>query len=372
MPNVCDIVALLNAAYPFARAEKWDKTGLLIGDANATADRVLVAHEATDATIDEAQKVGANCLVVYHPPLFRPLENLDFSHHSVRLAARCIAAQIAIVAVHTALDNAPFGRALGDKLAAQLELQDVRVLEPSGHEALCKLVVYVGDEDFLNVRNALWQAGAGAINHYDQASFRGRGNGTFRPLEGANPTVGSIGELETVDEWRLEVLVPQSKIEACVLAMKVAHTYEEVAHDIIKLENRGGQSWGAARVGELKSSTRLPDFAQNVQRQLRAPNVRVVASGKTEIKNVACVPGSGASYIDAAVKAGCDVLVTGDIKHHDALQAQAHNLAIIDATHTATERAAIEMLAAALELSSTRLSIEVVRSAIDTNPFGDL
>jgi dinuclear metal center YbgI/SA1388 family protein len=371
MPKVCDIVALLNAAYPFARAEKWDKTGLLIGDANATADRVLVAHEATDATIDEAQKVGANCLVVYHPPLFRALENLDFSHHSVRLASRCISANLAVVAVHTALDNAPFGRALGDKLASQLELQDVRVLDASGRETLCKLVVYVGDEDFLNVRNALWQAGAGAIGHYDQASFRSRGSGTFRPLEGANPTVGSIGELETVEEWRLEVLAPQSKVEACVGAMKAAHAYEEVALDIIKLENRGGESWGAARIGELVSSTRLPDFAQSVQRQLCAPNVRVVTSGKTEIKNVACVPGSGASYIDAAIQAGCDVLVTGDIKHHDALQAQAQGLAVVDATHTATERAAIEMIAQVLE-SSTRLSLEVVRSAIDTNPFEDL
>lgn len=367
MANVREIVGILNAAYPFSRAEKWDKTGLLIGDANASAHRVLVAHEVTDTTIDEAEKVGANCLVVYHPPLFRALENLDFSHHSVRLAARCIRANIAVVAIHTALDNAPFGRALGDKLAAQLELQNVRVLDASGREALCKLVVYVGDEDLKKVRSALWQTGAGAIGHYDQASFRVLGSGTFRPQQGANPTIGTIGELETVEEWRLEVLVPQSKIEACVQAMKAAHTFEEVAHDIVKLENKGGEVWGAARIGELSSSTRLPHFAQNVQQQLQAPDVRVIASGKSEVLTIACVPGSGASYINAAVKAGCDCLVTGDIKHHDALQA--HGLAIIDATHTATERAAIDMMAQVVE-SSTRF--ETVRSQIDTNPFGGL
>ena len=369
MAIVRDIVSLLDAAYPFSRAEKWDKTGLLIGDANASANRVLVAHEVTDATIDEARNADINCLVVYHPPIFRPLENLDFSHHSVRLAARCIAANIAVVAVHTALDNAPFGSALGDKLAAQLQLQNVRVLDASGRETLCKLVVYVGDDDLENVRNALWNAGAGNIGNYDKASFRVRGNGTFRPLDGANPTVGKIGERETVDEWRLEVLVPQSKIEECVQAMKAAHSYEEVAHDIIKLENRGGESWGAARIGELHSSTRLSDFEQTVQQKLQAPNVRVVRSGKSQIKTVACVPGSGASYIDAAVKSDADVLVSGDFKHHDALQAQAHNLALIDATHTATERAAVGMIAQVLE-SSTRW--ETLRSAIDTNPFGGL
>lgn len=364
-----DIVSLLDAAYSLARAEKWDKVGLLIGDENASANRVLVAHEVTNETIDEAQKIGANCLAVYHPPLFRPLENLSFSNYSVRLAACCISGNIAVIAVHTALDNAPFGHALGDKLASQLELTNVRVLDASGSETLCKLIVYVGDNDLENVQNALWNAGAGAIGNYDKASFRVLGNGTFRPLEGAKPTVGTVGKLKQIEEWRLEVLVPQSKIDACVRAMKAAHSYEEVAHDIIKLENKSGQAFGACRIGELKSSTRLPDFARNVQQKLQAPNLRVVASGKNAIKTIACVPGSGASYIDAAVKKNCDVLVSGDFKHHDALQAQAHNLALIDATHTATERAAITMIAQVLESSSR---CEVVRSAIDTNPFGAL
>ena len=368
MTTIRDIVSLLDSAYPLARAESWDKVRLLIGDANANAHRVLVAHEVTDATLDETQNANANCLVVYHPPLFKPLQNLDFSDHSVRLAARCIAANIAVIAVHTALDNAPFGHALGDKLASQLGLQNVRVLGANGREALCKLVVYVPTDDLENVRNALWQAGAGAIGNYDEASFGSRGHGTFRANENANPTVGNIGERVEIEEWRLEVLVPQSKIDSCVQAMKAAHSYEEVAYDIIKLENTG-DSYGACRVGELASSTLFDDFARDVQNKLEAPNLRVVRSGKTEVQTVACVPGSGASYLSAIAKSGADVLVTGDIKHHDALQAQAHNLALIDATHSATERAAIEMIAQVLETSSTRLGFEVARSTIDTNPF---
>ena len=371
MTTIRDIVSLFNAAYPLARAENWDKVGLVIGNANANAHRVLVAHEVTDATIGEAQNADANCLVVYHPPIFRPLQNLDFADHSVRLAARCIAANIHVIAVHTALDNAPFGRALGDKLAAQLGLQNVRVLDANGRETWCKLVVYVDDNDLENVRNALWNAGAGVIGDYDEASFRVSGKGTFRPREGANPTVGTIGEREEVDEWRLEVLVPQSKISDCVAAMKAAHSYEAVAHDIIKIENIG-ESYGAARIGELISSTRFEDFAADVQQKLNAPNLRLVASNKNAVQTIACMPGSGASYLNAAVKAGCNVLVSGDFKHHDALQAQAHNLALIDVTHSATERAAIEMIAQVLETSSTRLGFEVARSTIDTNPFAEM
>ena len=368
MPIVYDIAGLLGSVYPFSRAEKWDKVGLLIGDENASANRVLVAHEITDATIDEAQKIGAHCVVVYHPPLFRALENLDFANHSVRLASRCIAANINVIAVHTALDNAPLGHALGDKLAAQIGLTDVRVLDSSARETLFKLIVYVGDEDFEKVRDALWEAGAGAIGHYDEASFRSRGSGTFRPLEGAMPTVGTIGERENVEESKMEFLVPQAKLDACLRAMKAAHTYEEVAHDIFKLENKGAE-FGAARLGTLESSTRFETFARDVENILEAPNLRVVSSGESEILRVACVPGSGASYIDAARKSGADVLVSGDFKHHDALQAQVHGLALIDVTHVATERAAIEMIARVLDNSSTRLGFEVARSSINTNPF---
>ncbi len=367
MLNVRDITGILRNAYPFSRAESWDKVGLLIGDANMEINYLLVAHEVTDATIDEAQNVGANCLVVYHPPLFRPLENLNFSNHSVRLAARCISANIAVVAVHTALDNAPLGRALGDKLAAQLGIRDVDVFKPSGQEGLYKLIVYVPINDVERLQWAMWDAGAGAIGSYDQASFRVRGQGTFRPLEGANPTIGHIGKLETVDEWRLEVIVPESKREAVLQAMKEAHPYEEVAHDIYKFRINGGESWGAARIGHLKSSTRFVDFARHVQEKLSAPNLRLIPSKKNEIRIVACVPGSGASYIDAAAKIGCDCLITGDIKHHDALQAQVHNMSIIDATHTATERAAIEMIAEVFEQYDT--CVPIVRSQIDTNPF---
>lgn len=369
MANVCEITAILDAVYPSARAESWDKTGLLIGDLSASVQHVLVAHEVTDKTLDEAQSVGADCLVVYHPPLFRPLANLDFSNHSVRLAARCIAQKLAVIAVHTALDNAPPGFALGDRLASQIGLTNVRVLEASGRETLCKLAVSCSSDDLEKVRDALWKNGAGAIGNYDEASFRVFGKGTFRSREGANPSVGKIGERENVNEWKLEVIAPQSKIDACVQSMKAAHSYEEVVYEVVKLENRGDE-FGASRVGELTSSTRFEHFARDVQRKLGAPNLRVVTSNETagdlEVKRVACVPGSGASYIDAAVKAGCDVLVSGDFKHHDALQAQAHGLSLIDVTHVATERAAIEMIAQVLE-SSTRF--QTVRSQLDTNPF---
>jgi hypothetical protein len=268
-----------------------------------------------------------------------------------------------IIALHTALDHAPQPHALGDKLAQSLGLQDVRVLQPDGHDALVKIVVFVPDENLRTVQDAMWEAGAGQIGNYDCASFRSSGTGTFRPNEQANPHIGKQGELEQVEEWRLEVIAPQSSQNQIVAAMKAAHPYEEVAYDVIALQNRG-EGYGAARVGTLPQPLSLRDYATLVEQGLQPPSVRLV-EGKSQVQKIACVPGSGASYITAAVRAGCDCLVTGDIKHHDALQAKASNLSIIDVTHTATERATIGMLAAALE----KLDVEVVRSRVETNPF---
>jgi dinuclear metal center YbgI/SA1388 family protein len=364
MVLVKDILTAIDAEYSFSRAASWDKTGLQIGDENARVDRVLVAHEITAEVLSEASDCQA--IVVYHPLIFRALENLNFQNHTARLAGQCIAQNLNVIAAHTALDGAPPPRALGDQLAQSLGLREVGVLRPDGFEPLCKIVVFVPEENLRDVQTAMWQAGAGQIGHYDCASFRARGVGTFRPDEQTHPHTGERGKLETVDEWRLEVIAPQSRQNSIVAAMKAAHPYEEVAFDVIPLQNQeANQAYGAARVGRLAQGTPLLDYAREIEAKLRAPSVRVV-NAKAEVEKVGCVPGSGASYIVAAARAGCDCLVTGDIKHHDALQARALGLSLLDVTHAATERAAVPMLANAL---STLSGMEVAQSAVETNPF---
>lgn len=368
MLTVRHLLDALNQSFPLARAEKWDRVGLQVGDARSQVQRVVVAHEINAPVLEELTECA---LVIYHPLIFRPLENLDFTNHTVRLAARCLSQKVDVIAVHTALDNAPplavkKPGALGDALAAELGLQNVQVLAASGREALCKIVVFVPPEHLESVQNAMWSAGAGQIGLYDEASFRTQGQGTFRPLPGANPFEGQIGRREEVNEWRLEVIVPESQSGAVIAAMRKAHPYEEVAYDIYPLRN-AVHPYGSARVGELTTSMALDDYATQVQKTLNAPNVRVVAGAKDGIQRVACVPGSGASYIDEAYRAGCDCLVTGDIKHHDALKAQALGLSLIDTTHVATERAAVPLIATALRIVP-ELLVEVCE--LDTNPFG--
>jgi dinuclear metal center YbgI/SA1388 family protein len=359
--RVRELIKAIETRYPLSRAESWDRVGLQIGDADSEISRVVVAREVTPAVLDETR--AGDALVVYHPLLFRPLENLDFSNHISRLAAHCIIREVNLIAVHTALDNATPPHALGDHLAQELGLTDVQVLKPSGSESLWKIVVFVPDESLVKVSEALWKAGAGNIGQYERASFRMHGQGTFRPLEGANPYEGQVGRDETVDEWRLEVIVTERQRNNAVAAMIKAHPYEEVAYDVYPLYNNI-EPFGAARMGTIEPQT-LAEYAQKVGESLQAPNVRLVRGGSSEIRHVACVPGSGASYITAAARAGCDCMVTGDIKHHDALQAHGLGLSLIDVTHAATERATISMMAGVL----ANTGIETVCSQVQTNPF---
>jgi dinuclear metal center YbgI/SA1388 family protein len=345
MPQVRDILRALDARFPFARAEKWDRTGLLIGSTESPAERVLVAYEITDEVL--ACSTGFDCVVTYHPLLFRPLETLDFSNHTARLAAECIRRELSVVAVHTALDGAPLGHALGDALAQSLGLGGVQVLAPSGHGELVALSVFVPRAHAEGVAQAMWEAGAGALGNYDRASFRTLGEGTFRPLTDARPTVGEVGRTEFVAETKLEMIVPKSQQSAVIAAMKAAHPYEEVAHFVVPLLNRGG-AFGAARVGVLEEAMPLDGWAREVEQRLGAPNVRIVR-GRDTVQKIACVPGSGASFLDDAARAGVDCLVSGDFKHHDALKARAVGISLVDASHAATERATTGMLARALE-----------------------
>lgn len=347
MPTISTILQSLDSRFPFSRAESWDKTGLQIGDANAEAASVLVAYEITDALLDEARE--GDCIVVYHPLLFRPLENLDFSNHTARLAGRILRLGSHLISVHTALDGAAPPGALGDALAQSLGLGNVRVLKASGHQKLVKIGVQVPAEHHFAVREAAWNAGAGRIgNFYDQTSFDFAGNGTFRPLEGATPAVGSVGKLENTMEIRLEFVADEARFPAIVAAMKAAHPYQEMAYDVTALLNRdGNQAYGPARIGEIAPCD-LDEFAARVQKALDAPNLRIVRA-KSEVEKVVCSPGAGASFIAAAARAGADTLVCGDIKHHDALQARALGLSLLDVTHAATERATIPLMAGVLD-----------------------
>ncbi|SDL92975.1 hypothetical protein SAMN05661010_02889 [Modicisalibacter muralis] len=100
-----------------------------------------------------------------------------------------------------------------------------------------KLAFFVPIDDAENVKEALFKSGAGRIGDYEACCFQTRGSGQFRPLAGADPHIGQVGELERVEELKVELVCPDELIQDAVAALKAAHPYEEPAYDVWKLAN---------------------------------------------------------------------------------------------------------------------------------------
>jgi hypothetical protein len=208
--------------------------------------------------------------------------------------------------------------------------------------------VFVPDADLARVSDALFAAGAGNIGPYSQCSFRLAGTGTFFGSDAANPTVGQKGRREEVNEWRLEVVCPEAAVEQVVAALRKAHSYEEPAYDVYPLRPPASAG-GEGRVGRLPRPAPLGELAQTVKTGLNARMVQTVGEPSRVVERVAVVCGAGGEFLADAVRARADVLLTGEVRFHDYLAAQAQGLALVLPGHYATERCGVEELAARLQ-----------------------
>ncbi|MCG0239081.1 MAG: Nif3-like dinuclear metal center hexameric protein [Firmicutes bacterium] len=366
--KVADVVSILESWAPREWADSWDNVGLLVGGMDRPAERILVALELTDPVLAEAEAWGAQLLVLHHPPIFKPLPALRFDRGAGPRLERLVRAGIGVYAAHTNLDVAPGG--VNDQLAAAVGLQEPRVLKPTGEDRPLKLVTFVPRDHVDRVRKALSDAGAGVIGLYAECSFETPGTGTFRPLPGANPYLGTVGELERAEEVRLEMILPASRAQAAVSALLEAHPYEEVAYDLYPLQNPGVRR-GHGRVGRLPQPMRLGELAERLKEVLRVPALRMVGDPERVVSVAATAPGSGASLIQAAAAAGAEVLIGGDIDHHDAWDALDAGLAVLDPGHFATEVLVLPEVARRLRegLQARGLAGEVRVAESGTGPF---
>lgn len=368
MTTVGAIAAYIEQLAPLHWAEQWDNVGLQVGDPESPVERVLVALELTNSVIEEAAQVRADLVVVHHPPIFRPLKALRFDTAGGRRLQRLVKEGIALYAAHTNLDQAK--SMTNDGLAAAAGLTEHQVIKRVGEERYLKLVVFVprGHEDA--VLGALAREGAGHIGNYSHCTFQAPGTGTFLPLAGTKPFIGHQGELERADEIRLETIVAESQAERAVRAMVSAHPYEEVAYDLYPLANPG-QVRGHGRIGRLPQPVSLTDLVEQLKSRLATAHVRVVGDMQRPITTVAVGAGAGSDLIGAAARRGADVLVTGDVRYHEAQDALDLGLALVDVGHYNSEAIVIRPLAAYLRerLQADGLTAEVIEAQAGRDPF---
>lgn len=344
MPTVADVSGFLARFAPPSLAADWDNVGLLLGQADAPADRTMTCLTVTPEVVAEAVDSGANLIVSHHPVMFRGAKKLTSHTPEGRLLLPLLANGIAVYSPHTAFDNCDGG--INDGLCRRLGLGNVKPLRPKDGRRECKLVAFVPDADLAKVSDALFEAGAGKIGQYEQCSFRLSGTGTFFGTDSSNPAVGEKGRREDVAEWRLEVVVPEAKVDAAVAALRGAHSYEEPAYDVYPL--RPTKSGGEGRIGTLSQPTTLGELARIANRELAAACVQVVGEFDKPVSRVAVACGAAGEFLSDAIAARADAFLTGEVRFHDGLTASAAGVGLILPGHHATERPGVEDLAARL------------------------
>ncbi|MBM4041649.1 MAG: Nif3-like dinuclear metal center hexameric protein [Planctomycetes bacterium] len=341
-PTVATVVEALHTIAPPELAEAWDNVGLLVGDPEAPCQRVLVSLDVDAALLRRAAKAGAQLIITHHPPFLSPLRRVAADDPAGRLVLDAARRGIALAAAHTNYDLADGG--VNDVLASLLGLQGIEPLARSDRSALAKLVVFTPETDLAPVIQALSDAGAGVIGQYRECTFRTPGTGTFRGLEGANPTIGQVGRREEVPELRLEAVVPLALADRAAAAARAAHSYEEPAIDIYPLAG-GRHDVGIGRCGRLPKPMPAARLLRLIKQRLGVPTLHAVGTLRRTVRRVAVLGGSGGKHIADAARRGCDLFLTGDVTHHQALAAEAAGLLVVDATHAGTEQPAIPDLA---------------------------
>lgn len=363
-----EILSVLEEMAPLAYAEDFDNVGLLVGDANTEATGILVCHDALESVIDEAISKKCNLVVCFHPILFSGLKKITGKNYVERAIIKAIKNDIAIYAVHTALDNHKHG--VNKIFCDALGLTNTKILVPK-QNFIQKLVTYTIPENVEQLRNALFDAGAGKIGNYEDCSFNSKGIGTYMGNEDSNPQVGERFEFVENEEIKIEVTFEKHLQGKILKALFSNHAYEEVAYEIYELQNQH-QNIGLGMIGELPATMKELDFLTFVKDKLECGGIRHSAPLNKPVKKVAVLGGSGSFAIKNAIAAGADVFLTADLKYHQFYEAE-NKLLLADIGHFESERFTKNHIVAYLtekisNFAPASLSSGIILSQENTNP----
>ena len=359
--KIKEIITVLEEMAPLAYAEDFDNVGLLLGNQEAEATGVLVCHDALESVIEEAIAKKCNLVVCFHPILFSGIKKITGKNYVERSVLKAIKNDIAIYAVHTALDNHKNG--VNKIFCDALCLINTKILVPKPN-FIQKLVTYTIPENVEQVRNALFDAGAGKIGNYDDCSFTSQGIGTYMGNENSNPEIGERFEFVEAQEIKIEVTFEKHLQSKILKALLKNHVYEEVAYEIYEMQNLH-QNIGLGMVGELEKPLSETEFLSFVKTKMQCGGIRHSSLLGKSIKKVAVLGGSGSFAIKNAIQAGADVFLTADLKYHNFYESE-NQIVLADIGHFESERYTKNYIVDYLKEKITNFAF--VLSEENTNP----
>lgn len=360
--KIKDITSCIEEIAPLNYAEGFDNVGLLVGNYNHSVSGVLVTLDTLENIVEEAIERGCNLIVSFHPIIFSGLKKLNGKNYVERVVLKAIKNDIAIYAMHTALDNSFKG--VNARICKVLGLVNKKILIPQKN-TIKKLTTYAPIENAEEVRLALFKAGAGNIGNYDFCSFNTEGKGTYRGNENSNPVIGEKGKLHTEKETFISVIYEKHAEQKILSALFNTHPYEEVAYDIVPLDNIH-QEIGMGMIGELPKEKSASEFLNFVKEKMSAKGIRHSKILDKPIKKVAVLGGSGSFAIENAIKKKADIYITADVKYHEFYKAE-DKLIIADIGHYESEQFTKNLLVEILTKKFPNFAI--ILSQRNTNPI---
>lgn len=359
--KIKDILNVLEAAAPPALQEDYDNAGLLTGDRLAVCSGVLCCLDVTEAVLEEAVRKKCNLVVAHHPIIFRGLKGITGRNYVERCIIRAIKDDIAIYAIHTNLDNIKTG--VNGQIANLLGLARYAPLAPKTG-LLKKLHTFVPKAELNRVRAAIFAAGAGHIGNYSECSFTAEGIGTFKGNESTNPFAGEPGKLQEEQEIRLEVIFPRWIESAVVNALKEAHPYEEVAYDLVSLDNTWSAT-GSGITGYLPEAVDELSFLRKLTTIFGLKMLKHTALRGNPIQKVAICGGAGSFLLKNAINSKSDIYISSDFKYHEYFDADGQ-IVIADIGHYESEQFTINLL---YDIIIEKFpNFAVLKTEVNTNP----
>ena len=355
MVKVRQIVEVMENIAPRCLGEAWDNPGLHVGNPEWPVEMISIALDPTYEVIDSAWHNNVNLVITHHPLIFQPLYSLDPGDHVGRIIELALRKQVAVFCAHTNLDSARGG--VNDMLAETIGLKSVDVLQPA-RRTRCKAVVYVPKDHEESVLTGLFEAGLGKGDKYTCLSFRTKGTGTFLPGAGAKPFLGHKGELNRVEEFRVEIGIETRDLPTFRDVLARVHPYEEVVYDLYPLQGDSTRE-GLGRLGSLSKPTSFDAFVKQTKSVFGLSVVKTAGNPKQAIERVAVCGGSGRSLLGDFLSSDADVLISGDMGYHDGQQVADAGKGLIDIGHFSSEQVMVEGLSGRLSASLASKQWEV-------------
>lgn len=359
--KIAEIISALEQIAPPSLQEDYDNAGLITGNSSWDCTGILCTLDATEEIIEDAKANHCNLVVAHHPIIFRGLKRIIGKSYVEKTIINAIKHDIAIYAIHTNLDNVIDG--VNNKIADKLNLINRQILLPK-ENLLMKLFTFVPDEHAEKVRSSLFNAGAGNIGSYSEASFNAGGTGTFKAGENTNPYVGEKGKRHEESEIKVEVIFPIYLKQKIIHALIKSHPYEEVAYDIVMLSNEFNKT-GSGLIGEMEIEISEEKFLLFLKDAFDLKVIKHTKFLDKPVKKIALCGGAGSFLIENALTVNADVFITSDIKYHEFFDAN-NRLLIADIGHWESEQFTIDLLHDFLQAKFPTFA--VLKTGKKTNP----